>query len=208
MRPKKQIILFSALALLLLLPGTLTAADQFTITPVYHQSFYRNGDADEWRFHAPGLNVSFVRDGRLDLLFSFTASTPVWLTENGETHISYEYYSYPAGFDFLAGPFWSFPLGEKLVFEPSLGLHAGFLSLKGSGYQTVQFAPLGFGTDLRLKVLVSDRLVLGMMIGAGWDIVDMLHFKAHDTGYSLTAGLSAGFSYETGRQERKAGGRS
>lgn len=163
----------------------------------------RNNAEDSYRFQGPGLNVSFYRDGNLDLMFSFTAGLPVWLSENGSNHISYDYYRYPASFHFLAGPVWSFPMGKKLFFEPTLGLQAGFITMQGSGYSSLQFAPLGIGTELRLKLDVNPKLIIGLMGGFNWNFIDMIHYRDHDTGYSITAGISAGFKFDSGRVQKK-----
>lgn len=189
--------------LFVFLTTPLMAADQFSVSPVYMQDFMKNDTGREYRFHSPGLNVSFFREGSLDLVFSISAGIPVWLSENNENHISFDYYSYPASVKLLAGPVWSFPMGDIMFFEPSLGLHTGFINLKGTGYSSLQFAPLGIGTDLRLKMEIKPRLTLGLVAGFNWNIIDLQHFSNHDTGYSILAGISAGFNYESGRVERK-----
>ena len=178
------------------------AGDQFTISPIYLQDFMRNDAETDYRFHGPGINVSFIRDGALDLNFSVTAGIPVVLSENGSTAISYDYYSNPASIHLLAGPVWSFPMGEIMIFEPSLGLQAGFINLKGTGYSSLQFAPLGIGTELRLKARINPKLMLGMMTGFNWNIIDMQHFSDHDIGYSMSAGITAGFEFESGRVKK------
>jgi hypothetical protein len=199
----RKLSIIWALLFSLFLTGSLHAADQFTVSPVYLQDYMRNDEGRDYRFQGPGLNASFFRDGNLDLIFSFTAGLPVWLSEDGSTHLSYDYYSNPASFHLLAGPVWSFPMGKKMIFEPSLGLQAGFITMKGSGYSSLQFAPLGIGTDLRLKLEINPKLIVGLMGGFNWNILDIQHFADHDTGYSITAGISAGFRFESERVEKK-----
>lgn len=199
----RKLILIGALLFSLFMTGNLYGADQFTITPMYLQDYMKNDEGRDYRFQGPGLNVSFFRDGKLDLIFSFTAGLPVWLSENESKQISYDYYTKPASFHLLAGPVWSLPMGKKLLFEPSLGLQAGLISLSGSGYSSLLFAPLGIGTDLRLKIEVNSKLLIGIMGGFNWNIMDMQHFADHDTGYSIKAGISAGFAYESPRVEKK-----
>ncbi|MDC7231748.1 MAG: hypothetical protein PQJ58_00830 [Spirochaetales bacterium] len=205
--PSARMLMFmiSVLSLIPLHKGR--ASDQFSISPVYLQDYFKNNEDRYYRFHGPALNVSFYRDGALPLLFSLSAGTPIGLVEDGSKHTSYEYYSSPASLNLLAGPVWSFPLGDVMVFEPSLGLQAGFINLKGTGYTTVRFAPLGLGTDLNLKARVNPEVILGIHTGVSWHIIDLQHYSEHSTGYSVKAGISIGFAFDAGRSERKKGNR-
>lgn len=199
----RKLSITAAFLFSLILTGSLYAADQFTVSPVYFQDYMRNDEGTGYRFQGPALNASFFRDGQLDLLFSFTAGLPIWISEDGSKQISYDYYSNPASIHLLAGPVWSFPMGKSMHFEPSLGIQAGYITMTGSGYSNVQFAPLGIGTELRLKLEINPKLIIGFMTGFNWNIMDMQHFADHDTGYSITAGISAGFEFESERVQKQ-----
>jgi len=135
-------IFLTACLILLVLPFLLIAEeDQFTVAPVYVQDYIQNEEGTEYRFHSAGLNVSFIREGKLNLIFDFTAAAPILLTEDGDQSLSYDYYSYPGSFSLLAGPVWQIPLGENFILEPALGLQGGIINLKGavSGFAICSF---------------------------------------------------------------------
>ncbi|MDC7240733.1 MAG: hypothetical protein PQJ50_10265 [Spirochaetales bacterium] len=193
----KKYTLTLLLILLPLLP--LAALDSFDIASVYLQDYIRNKAGSEYRLHGPAVNVSFKRDGKLDLLFSVTSGVPIALNQDGNSFNAFDHYRNPSSFHLLFGPVWTFPMGDTFIFEPSLGLQVGFIQLKGTGYQTVQFAPMGIGSDLKIKARLNDRLILGLLAGFEWNMIDLLHYADHDTGYSLKAGISLGFEYDSGR---------
>ncbi len=195
MRPLKYAVLL--LLALPLLP--LSALDSFDIAAAYHQDYIRNKAGSEYRLHGPALNVSFKRDGKLDLLFSVTSALPVALYQDGEYFNSFDHYKYPSSSHFLFGPVWTFAMGDSFILEPSLGVHLGYIQLKGTGYQTVQFAPMGIGSDLKIKARVSEHLIIGLLAGFEWNMLDLLHYAEHDTGYSIKAGISLGFEYDSER---------
>lgn len=178
---------------LILLPATfLMGQNEFSAGPIYHHSYMKTQEGSYKRIQSPGLNVSFVMDFKLDLIFSFNAYIPVWLEEDGISHISYDYYQYPVGFDILVGPRWSIPLGTASYLQPSIGLYAGYTNLSGVGYSTVNSLPLGIGGDLRFKTLLSEKLILGFVVAASWNFVDLLHTSSRSSGYMFMAGITLG----------------
>lgn len=178
---------------LILFPSAfLMGQDEFTAGPIYHYSYMETQNGSYKKIQSPGLNVSFVLDLKMDLIFSFNAYIPVWLEEDGSSHISYDYYQYPVGFDLLVGPQGSFPLGTSSFLEPSIGLYLGYVSLSGVGYSSVSSLPLGVAGDIRFKKVLSDKLILGVVFAASWDFVDLMHTSSRSSGYTIMAGVTLG----------------
>lgn len=193
------------LLMLILLPAVIMPAlGEFSLGPVYHHSFMKNDADDTQRIQSPGLNLSFVTINKLSLLFSINAYVPVWLNENGVSSISFDYYQYPSGFDLLVGPQWSISLGDQMYFEPSVGLHTGYLNLSGVGYATVNSLPIGIGADLRYKVHFPGKLILGVFVAGSWELIDLMHSSTHSNGYTISAGITLGARYK-GRETGEGG---